>query len=146
MCQALYLYSSLRKFSRRLRALDLEDESALSFPLLTLVLPLLYFCTSDDLSTLTRLLRQPMMGWGWRGTRKRATGTWGQVSAWVGFERDQDHMPNWKGEGQIDPNWDFPGGPVVKTLHFHCRGTGFLPGRGTKIPYSVWYNQNFKKI
>ena len=24
---------------------------------------------------------------------------------------------------------DFPGGPVVKTLHFHCRGTGSIPGR-----------------
>ena len=22
---------------------------------------------------------------------------------------------------------DFPGGPVVKTLHFHCRGHGFHP-------------------
>ena len=22
---------------------------------------------------------------------------------------------------------DFPGGPVVKTLHFHCRGHGFNP-------------------
>ena len=21
--------------------------------------------------------------------------------------------------------WDFPGGPVVKTLHFYCRGCGF---------------------
>ena len=26
--------------------------------------------------------------------------------------------------------WDFPGGPVVKTLHFHCRGLGFNPQRG----------------
>ena len=22
---------------------------------------------------------------------------------------------------------DFPGGPVVETLHFHCRGCGFDP-------------------
>ena len=27
----------------------------------------------------------------------------------------------------------FPGGPVVKTLHFHCRGLGSIPGLGTKI-------------
>ena len=25
---------------------------------------------------------------------------------------------------------DFPGGPVVKTLHFHCRGHGFDPWLG----------------
>ena len=25
---------------------------------------------------------------------------------------------------------DFPGGPVVKTLHFHCRGPGFDPCLG----------------
>ena len=25
---------------------------------------------------------------------------------------------------------DFPGGPVVKTLHFHCRGRGFDPWSG----------------
>ena len=28
---------------------------------------------------------------------------------------------------------DFPGGPVVKTLRFHCRGHGFDPWSG-KIP------------
>ena len=28
---------------------------------------------------------------------------------------------------------DFPGSPVVKTLHFHCRGMSSIPGRGTKI-------------
>ena len=26
--------------------------------------------------------------------------------------------------------WDFPGGPVVKTLCFHCRGRGFDPWGG----------------
>ena len=33
---------------------------------------------------------------------------------------------------------DFPGSPVVKTLHFHCRGLGLelwsWNGQGTKIP------------
>ena len=29
---------------------------------------------------------------------------------------------------------DFPGGPVVKTLGFQCRGQGSIPGPGTKIP------------
>ena len=31
--------------------------------------------------------------------------------------------------------WDFPGGPVVKTLHF-C-SMGLIPGQGTKIPHAV---------
>ena len=26
--------------------------------------------------------------------------------------------------------WDFPGGPVVKTLYFHCRGHKFNPWWG----------------
>ena len=26
--------------------------------------------------------------------------------------------------------WDFPGGPVVKTLRFHCGGHGFNPWSG----------------
>ena len=32
-----------------------------------------------------------------------------------------------------DVSWDFPGGPAVKTLSWHCRRQGFLPGHGTKI-------------
>ena len=27
-------------------------------------------------------------------------------------------------------NWDFPGSPMVKTLHFHCRGQRFSPWLG----------------
>ena len=30
--------------------------------------------------------------------------------------------------------WDFPGGPVVKTLCFHCRGRGFNPWLGNSDP------------
>ena len=37
---------------------------------------------------------------------------------------------------------DFPGGPVVKTLCFQCRGAGSIPGRGTKIPHAVGHGQN----
>ena len=29
--------------------------------------------------------------------------------------------------------WGFPDGPVVKTLHFHCRGHNSIPGQGTEI-------------
>ena len=38
---------------------------------------------------------------------------------------------------------DFPGSPVVNTLHFHCRGhASNPPGGGTKIPHSVLPKQN----
>ena len=33
---------------------------------------------------------------------------------------------------------DFPGGPVVKTSHFHYRGHGFNPRLGTKILHIGW--------
>ena len=33
---------------------------------------------------------------------------------------------------------DFLGGPVVKTLHSQCRGTGSIPGEGIKIPQASW--------
>ena len=40
---------------------------------------------------------------------------------------------------------DCPGGPVVKTPRFHCRGHGFDPWLGTKIPHAVQRGQNFLK-
>ena len=33
---------------------------------------------------------------------------------------------------------DFPGGPVVKTPCFQCRGVGLIPGQGTN---AAWYGQ-----
>ena len=33
---------------------------------------------------------------------------------------------------------DFPGGPVVKTLHFNAGGMASIPGEGTKIPHAMW--------
>ena len=46
---------------------------------------------------------------------------------------------------------DFPGGPAVKTLGFHCRGMVSIPGHGTKIPpcCMVWTKidiHNLQKI
>ena len=38
---------------------------------------------------------------------------------------------------------DFPGGPVVKTPSFHCKGCRFDPWSG-KIPHATWCSQ--KKI
>ena len=32
---------------------------------------------------------------------------------------------------------DFPGGPVVKTLLFHCRGMSWIRGRGAKILHAA---------
>ena len=40
---------------------------------------------------------------------------------------------------------DFSGGPVVRTPRFHCRGTGSIPGPGTKIPYAARRGQNNNK-
>ena len=33
--------------------------------------------------------------------------------------------------------WDFPGGPVVRALHFETGGMGSVPGQDTEIPYAV---------
>ena len=37
--------------------------------------------------------------------------------------------------------WEFPGGPVIRTPSFYStgRGTGSIPGRGTKILQAVWH-------
>ena len=40
---------------------------------------------------------------------------------------------------------DFPGGPVVKTLHFHCRGHEFDPGWRTKISQATQCGQKKKR-
>ena len=38
--------------------------------------------------------------------------------------------------------WEFPGDPVVRIWHFHCRGPGSIPSQGTKIPKAA---QNIQK-
>ena len=40
----------------------------------------------------------------------------------------------------------FPGGPVVKTPCPHCRGTGSIPGRGTKIPHAARHGKKKKAL
>ena len=41
---------------------------------------------------------------------------------------------------------DFPGGPVVKTPYFHCRGYGFNNGQGIQILNAAWHShKNLKK-
>ena len=39
--------------------------------------------------------------------------------------------------GQIQMNWDFPGGPVVKNLPSNAGDAGLTPGQGTKIPHAA---------
>ena len=36
---------------------------------------------------------------------------------------------------------DFPGGPVVKTLHFQCSGRGVDPWSGAEIPHAMLSGQ-----
>ena len=43
-----------------------------------------------------------------------------------------------------DDCWDFPGGPVVKTLCPQCWGHGFSPSQGTKIPPACLTAQTIK--
>ena len=40
----------------------------------------------------------------------------------------------------------FLGGPVVRVWHFHCRGLGSIPCRGTKIPQAAWCGQKIYNI
>jgi len=35
---------------------------------------------------------------------------------------------------------DFPGSPVVKTPCFYFKGTGSIPGWGTKILHATWHS------
>ena len=37
-----------------------------------------------------------------------------------------------------EKNLDFPGGPLVKTLPFQCRGNGFEPWSD---PHAIWCGQ-----
>ena len=37
---------------------------------------------------------------------------------------------------------DFPGGPVVKILHFHLRTVGSIPDWGAKIPHAAQLQKN----
>ena len=41
---------------------------------------------------------------------------------------------------------EFPGGPVVRTRHFHCSGPGSIPGGETKIPQATWLKKNILHV
>ena len=40
--------------------------------------------------------------------------------------------------------WEFPSGSVIQARHFHCWGTGSIPGWGTKIQHAVSYRKKKK--
>ena len=40
---------------------------------------------------------------------------------------------------------EFPGGPGVRILGFHCHGSGSVPGHGTEIPQAAWHDQKKRK-
>ena len=43
-------------------------------------------------------------------------------------------------------DWEFPGGPVVKTSPSNIRHVDLIPDQGTKIPHALWSkNQNIKQ-
>ena len=47
---------------------------------------------------------------------------------------------------QNNHSWDFPGGPVVKTLPSIAGGACYIPGQGGKIPHALQTkNQNIKQ-
>ena len=54
----------------------------------------------------------------------------------------------WTRQGPWDtspPPPPHPHKPVVKTLHFHCKGTGLISGQETKMPLSAAKNKNKNK-
>ena len=51
---------------------------------------------------------------------------------------------NNESDDTLRPLWNFPGGPVIKTLSFNAEGTGSIPDGGTKIPHATWCGQNIK--
>ena len=42
-----------------------------------------------------------------------------------------------RSDGQNSCPWEFPGGPVVRTVGFHCLGPDSIPGEGTEILQAV---------
>ena len=66
-------------------------------------------------------------------------GTLEFVLSWA--EVQVDWRPLMRLMSEIGVVRDFPGGPVIKTLFFHCRGKGSIPGLGTKIPPVKWRSQ-----
>ena len=42
--------------------------------------------------------------------------------------------------------WEFTGGPVVRTWHFHSHGSGSIPDQETKTPQALPHSQKDNKM
>ena len=65
---------------------------------------------------------------------------WGRKGAQDGYKgqgRPDDRKQIGLNQKQLRKFWDFPGGPVVKILHFHYRGAGSFPGQGSSTCLEV---------
>ena len=112
------------------------DSSAMIFWILLHPLPLntikydkmlLYI---DDLNEVLKKLREWSTYWDGTKTDKRASRKSLQTS---------------KLSINSNNNMNFPGGPVVKTLCFHCKACGLNPWLGNKIPHAWHHSQKVKK-
>ena len=52
-------------------------------------------------------------------------------------QRKREHQGPWL-QMKLKSSREFPYGPVVRTLCFHCRRQGSIPDWGTKIPQTTW--------
>ena len=80
----------------------------------------------------------------WRGRR------WGRWEETDRLDGDQDEQSHQASVMEVEEaprmsSWEFPGGPVVRTQCFHCRGLGSASGWGTKIPQASQRGQKKKK-
>ena len=60
---------------------------------------------------------------------------------WVGADNKFYMFCNTLDSPHLRKKGDFPGGLVIKTLHFESRGVNSTPGWGTKIPHIVRHTQ-----
>ena len=77
-------------------------------------------------------------GWG----KKTLVGVLGEQTLLLRVVGKYRLSPARKGRGVLKQVifWDFPGGPVVKTLPSNAGGAGLIPGRGAEIPHASWPN------
>ena len=64
--------------------------------------------------------------------------------------RNYSQTISWQGKATFNhlkhPFRDFPGRPVVRTLCFHCRGVGLIPGQGIRILHASWHGLKLLKF
>ena len=81
------------------------------------------------------------------GFLPRESQGWGSWSAAIyGVARSQTQLKRLSSSSSNKKCYftDTPGGPVVKTLYFHCRGMGSIPGQVTQLPHTVHRGKKIK--